>query len=501
MPKISKVVAASPVIRRKKKVAAYARVSMDSANLLHSLSAQVSYYSGLIQKNPEWTYAGVYADEAITGTSTKNRTEFNRMVEDCEEGKIDLILVKSISRFARNTIDTLTTVRHLKDIGVEVRFEREGISTFSGDGELMLTILASYAQEESESISRNEKWAVRKRFERGIPSTSLRCFGYDWDSENKTLIINEEEAGWVRYIYDRYLDGASIKSLEKELKEKGVTALRGENLARTTIRRILTSRLYTGDVVLQQYYMVSVGKAKRNLGELPQYEVEENHEPIVSKEEFERVQERISRRAENADNHGYEKTRFAGLVKCGKCGYACNHVKHQRGGKIIAKIECNRRRTKQCDLLPIKEVELEKIVGEVVTAKDTLEKIILSDDHIDFHLKGGKVRSRKRGFPKGGYMNSCFSRRTFCGECGGTAVRMKSGKRMCWICSARKSDRNCCENRVLPETEFIEAGKWATGTDENFDMKYYCKVEKADIYKDRIVFTLREGGTRVWQRR
>ena len=501
MPTISRVEIALPVIRPKKRVAAYARVSMNSPNLLHSLSVQVSYYSKLIQSNTDWIYAGVYADKAISGTSTKKRTEFNRMIAECEAGNIDIILVKSISRFARNTIDTLTAVRYLKSLGVEVRFEREGISTFSGDGELLLTILASYAQEESESIARNGRWAVKKSFEQGIPNTSLRSFGYDWDPENKALIINQEEAKWVRFIYDQYLAGASIKGLARELKEKGVTALRGEALSRSTIRRILTSRMYTGDTVLQKYCSVSPGKIKRNNGELPVYEIEADHEPIITKEQFDSVQEQLSVRMKTAQNYGYEKTRYAGLVKCGKCGHACNHVKHRYGSANQDSIECNKRKEKQCDLLPIKETELDQIISEKIPEKAVIEKIILFDDHIEFYLKNSKVKKIARKFPKDGNMKTCFSRRTYCGECGSTAVRMKSGKRKCWVCNAKKSNKDCCKNRMLPEEELVEAGKWIAGGDDDFDMRYYCKVEKADIYADKIVFTLREGGTRVWQRK
>lgn len=198
MPVITTIQTTLPRVTKRKRVAAYARVSMDCEQLLHSLSAQVSYYSSLIQKNPEWEYAGVYIDEGITGTSTKHRDEFKRLIADCEAGKIDLILVKSISRFARDTVDLLDTVRHLKDIGVEVRFERENISTFTGDGEVLLTLLASFAQEESESLSRNEKWAIKKKFEKGMSNTSLRCFGYDWDSETGTCIRIETKQKEVK---------------------------------------------------------------------------------------------------------------------------------------------------------------------------------------------------------------------------------------------------------------------------------------------------------------
>ena len=167
MRKITKIEPAAPLIRPRKRVAAYARISMESERLVHSLSAQVSYYSKLIQSNPEWEYAGVYADSGISGTQVGRREEFKRMLEDCEAGRVQIILTKSISRFARNTVDLLETVRHLKELGIEVRFEKEKINSLSEDGELMLTLLASFAQEESRSISENAKWAIRKRYEKG----------------------------------------------------------------------------------------------------------------------------------------------------------------------------------------------------------------------------------------------------------------------------------------------------------------------------------------------
>ena len=169
MRRITKIEPTEPILPRRKRVAAYARVSMESDRLAHSLAAQISYYSDLIQKNPEWEYAGVYADSFVSGTETSKRQEFQRMLADCDAGEIDIILCKSISRFARNTVDLLETVRHLKDLGIEVRFEKENINSLSGDGELMLTILASFAQEESYSISENVKWGIRKRFEKGDP--------------------------------------------------------------------------------------------------------------------------------------------------------------------------------------------------------------------------------------------------------------------------------------------------------------------------------------------
>ena len=198
MRKIIKIEPTEPVLPRRKRVAAYARVSMECERLMHSMSAQISYYSELIQKNPEWEYAGVYADNFISGTETKKRQEFQRMISDCEKGLIDIILCKSISRFARNTVDLLETIRHLKDIGVEVRFEKENINSLSGDGELMLTILASFAQEESRSLSENVKWGIRKRFEKGDPCNRNPILGYEWVDDK--LVVVPEEAEIVKRI-------------------------------------------------------------------------------------------------------------------------------------------------------------------------------------------------------------------------------------------------------------------------------------------------------------
>ena len=183
MRKITRIEPTVPSIKHRKKVAAYARVSMQSERMLHSLSAQISYYSSLIQKNPDWEYVGVYADDFISGTNKVRREEFQRMLADCEKGKIDIILTKSISRFARNTVDLLETVRHLKSLGIEVRFEKENINSMSGDGELMLSILASFAQEESRSISDNVKWGIRKRMQNGMITASghFTVYGYRWE--------------------------------------------------------------------------------------------------------------------------------------------------------------------------------------------------------------------------------------------------------------------------------------------------------------------------------
>ncbi len=223
--------------KKRKRVAAYARVSMLSDRMEHSLSAQVSYYSNLIQQNPEWKYAGVYADDFVSGTTIDRRAEFERLLNDCEAGKIDLILTKSISRFARNTLDLLITIRRLKELGIEVRFERENIHSLSGDGELLLTFLASFAQEESRSLSENVRWGTVRRFQQGIQNGKFRIYGYRWIGDN--LVVEPDEAKIVRLIFDNYLNGISIEATESQLKE------RGYNPTRDAISAILLSERFS----------------------------------------------------------------------------------------------------------------------------------------------------------------------------------------------------------------------------------------------------------------
>lgn len=244
MKTVEKIERKLPVLKTRKRVAAYARVSMESERMQHSLSAQVSYYSALIQKNPEWEYAGVFADYGISGTGTKKRDEFNRMLAECEAGNIDIILTKSIQRFARNTVDLLNTVRHLKDLGIEVRFEKENINSLSGDGELMLSILASFAQEESRSISENVKWGTIKRFKQGIPNGKFSIFGYEWQDDK--LVIIPEEAEIIRWMYAEYMKGASRIEIGRALMDRGIYTRQGKPWMDSNVKVILTNITYTG---------------------------------------------------------------------------------------------------------------------------------------------------------------------------------------------------------------------------------------------------------------
>jgi DNA invertase Pin-like site-specific DNA recombinase len=279
---------------KKKCVAAYARVSCGKDEMLRSLAAQVSYYSALIQNRPEWEYAGVYADEAETGTKD-SRPEFQRLLAACRGGLVDHIITKSISRFARNTVTLLETVRELKGLGIGVCFEEQGIDTLGADGELTLTILASYAQEESRSASENCKWRIRKDYREGKPSNYISVYGYDYRAGKLTVI--PQEAKVVRQIFSDYLSGLGKNAIMKKLSRLGVPTKRGGRWSENTVGSILANEKYTGDTCLQKGFVADhiTKRKKLNMGELPKFYAQGTHEAIIDKETFQAIQAEMAR--------------------------------------------------------------------------------------------------------------------------------------------------------------------------------------------------------------
>lgn len=313
------------------RVCAYCRVSSDSSGQMESFNTQVAYYTGYINNRPEWELAGIYADGGISGTGRDQRTEFNRLLKDCEHGKIDLIITKSISRFARNTADCLEAVRFLKSLGVAVYFERENINTMDAESELILSVLSSIAQEESRSISENIRWSVQKRFRQGkVRVTTSRFLGYDSDEKGE-LVINPAEAEIVRRIFREYIAGKSIREIKKGLEGDGAKTVTGlAKWPEATLRGILTNEKYYGDALLQKTYTPDylTHKKKKNKGEVPLYHVKANHEPIISKEDFELVQKLMAERAAEYGNLPEYREKYArhyafsGRLICGNCGAA-----------------------------------------------------------------------------------------------------------------------------------------------------------------------------------
>ena len=308
--------------RSRRKVAGYARVSTDSEEQLTSYEAQVDYYTKFIRSNPDWEFVDVYTDEGISATNTRHRDGFNRMIADALAGRIDLIVTKSVSRFARNTVDSLTAVRKLKEHGTEVYFEKEGIYTFDSKGELLITIMSSLAQEESRSISENVTWGQRKRFADGKVSLPYKSFlGYRKGPDGLPEIV-PEEAEIVREIYKLFVQGKTVNWIATHLTSKGIPTPRGKEKWQTsTIESILTNEKYKGSAVLQKKFTVDFlsKKMKVNEGEVPQYIVDQSHPAIINPEEWQKVQDEMAVRKAKGKHHN-SLSPFSAKIVCGDCG-------------------------------------------------------------------------------------------------------------------------------------------------------------------------------------
>ena len=353
------------------RVAAYARVSSGKDAMLHSLSAQVSYYNRTIQNHPGWIFCGVYADEALTGTRD-TREQFQRLLADCRAGKLDLVVTKSISRFARNTLTLLESVRELKALGVDVYFEEQNIHSLSSDGELILTILASYAQEESLSASENQKWRVRHNFQNGMPWNGT-MLGYRY--RDGKLEIEPDEAETVKRVFEDYLSGFGMTAIAKRLNTDGIPTRYGNTWGKASIKAVLQNYAYTGNLLLQKYWRADhlTKRDVPNNGEFPKYHITDSHEPIISLRQFNAVQEEIKRRAEKHTRPGIKRNTypFTGMVVCGGCG---KHYRRRttKTGPVWIYTTFNTMGKAYCPSKQIPEKTLISITEEVLGSIDAL---------------------------------------------------------------------------------------------------------------------------------
>ena len=393
MPKIVTPVEHLPRLIARKKVAAYVRVSSGKEAMIHSLAAQADYYSTLISKENEWVFVGIYSDEAITGTKG-DRKGFQQMLEDCKDGKIDIIVTKSISRFARNTVTLLETVRSLKLMGVDVFFEEQNIHTMSADGELMLTILASYAQEESRSVSENMKWRIKKNFEEGMPWNG-GMLGYRI-KEGQYVVI-PDEAVIVKRIYAEFQEGKGTNAIAQGLNEDGIPTRFGEWWHPSVVAKILRNYTYTGNLLLQRTFVENhiTKKNKINRGELPQYHVEEAHEAIIDIDTFNRVQVELERRTEKYGHAPKEQKRypFTGLLICGNCGKNYRR-KVTATQPVWICATYNTRGKKYCDSKQIPESTLSAVTAEVASVEDIEKIVVFNGNRLEYHLVGGMIIER-----------------------------------------------------------------------------------------------------------
>ena len=376
---------------RKIRVAAYCRVSTDTEEQATSYQAQIAHYEEVIHRNPEWVFAGIYADDGISATSTKHREQFHQMIQDCMDGKIDMLITKSISRFARNTVDCLNYIRQLKAQNIPIYFEKESINTMDAKGEVLITIMASLAQQESESLSKNVKLGMQYRFQQGKIMVNTTCFlGYDKD-DNGSLIINPEQAEIVKRIFREYLEGKSILAICKGLERDGILTARGNpRWHDSSVRKILENEKYMGDALLQKTYTIDFLTKKRvkNTGIMPKYYVEDSHPAIISKEIFMQVQEEIARRGMLKDSLGRRKCfsaahAFSQITFCADCGAEFSRLHWNSHGKKSIVWRCSKRikdHTK-CSARTMKEEDLQKAFV------NALQMMIGDSDHYLKKLK------------------------------------------------------------------------------------------------------------------
>lgn len=383
------VMIGKPNARKKKlRVAAYCRVSTEQEEQQSSYAAQIEYYTEKITQNKDWVLAGIFADEGITGTSAKKRTEFLKLMALCEKGKIDMVLTKSVSRFSRNTLDAITYIRKLKAKGIPIIFEKEGINTMQMASEMALCFLSGFAQAESESISRNVTWGKRQQFKNGnVTFQYSRLLGYEKGEDGQPVIV-PEQAEIVKRIFRSYIGGASVNKIKESLEADGIPSPTGKaEWSVGVLQYMLRNERYIGDALLQKSYVVDciTKETRKNNGEIPQYYVTDNHPAIISRELFNLVQEEIARRAGKRKvsqkavktEKGKYSSKYAltELLSCGDCGTQYRRVTWSRGGKkkvvwrYINRLEYG---TKYCKESPT--IEESRLHAAIVIALNRLDK-------------------------------------------------------------------------------------------------------------------------------
>ena len=401
------------------RVAAYCRVSTDEDEQINSYKAQIEYYTEKINKNPEWQMAGIFADEGISGTQAKKRPEFLKMIRLCRQGKIDLILTKSFSRFARNTVDSVDYIRELRALGIGVVSEKENMNTLNEDSEMLITILSCFAQAESESISKNVSWGIHQSFKNGkVPIKYSTLLGYR-KGENDLPEIIPDEAEIVKGIFRSYLDGMSLKQIADSLNSRGVkTKHKNTTWKPEIVKGILKNEKYSGDAVLQKTYVTDciTKKTRKNNGELPMYIVKNHHDPIISRNDFNRVQEEMARRSAKRNiaekltktEQGKYSAKYAlsELLICGECGTHYRRVTWTAKGFKEIKWRCINRiqyGKKKCHDSPtIDEQPLQKAIVDAINefceVKSDVAKVLRESvtEEFDVNLNGSVQAAQQR---------------------------------------------------------------------------------------------------------
>ncbi|MDD3064380.1 MAG: recombinase family protein [Massilibacteroides sp.] len=493
-------------VKPKLKVAAYCRVSTDSDEQATSYEAQVEHYTDFIKKNPEWEFAGIFADDGITGTNTKKREEFNRMIDEAMAGKIDMIVTKSISRFARNTLDCLKYIRQLKEKNIPVYFEKENINTMDAKGEVLLTIMASLAQQESQSLSQNVKLGFQYRYQQGQMTVNHNRFlGFTKDEKGQ-LIIEPDEAVVVKRIYREYLEGASLQQICRGLEADGILTGAGKKKWRPeSVKKILQNEKYIGDALLQKTYTVDFLEKKRvpNNGLVPQYYVENSHEAIIPRDLYMQVQEEMVRRAnlhsgKNRKKRVYSsKYALSSIVYCPKCGDIYRRVVWNNHGKQSVVWRCCTRMEHgpgTCNADAIHESELQNLVVRAINMalckKDTMSENLQKNveavltgadgiplDEIDSRLEQLQKELLKVANAKGNYDSIADE-----------IYSLREAKQNAQVAGA---EREGMKKRISEMQQFLaEQQQDITEYDEQLVRRL---IEKITVYDERVTVEFKSG--------
>ena len=504
MKRITKIEAAKAGNRRKLRVAAYARVSTDSTEQLVSLETQKNHYERYIKARPDWEYAGLYYDEGVSGTLMAKRDGLLRMLDDCDRGLIDYIIVKSISRFSRNTVDSIETVRKLCEKGIYIFFEKENINTLDSKGEVLMTIMAALAQQEAESISANVRLGIQFRNQQGkVRVNHNRFLGYTKDDEGK-LIIVPDEADIVRRIYAEYMDGKTFLQIRRGLEKDGIKNGAGNmKWWESNIRQILTNEKYIGDALLQKTYTVSVLEKKRsqNDGNLPKYYVEGCHEAIIDKDVFLRVQAEIARRS-NLITDGKKrvysgKYALSGIVLCGHCGDVFRRIKWNNRGVKSTVWRCASRVEKygpDCPARTLKEEELKativKAVNDAFTNRDSvfpmlkenIEDVIGGHDTDKISAVNQRVKEKQEELLKAGRDEEIIE------SIGDEIFNLREEKHKITMESALKQEQI---ERMEDMTEFLD--KQVREITKCSEALVRQLIEKIAVYDEKLVVEFKSG--------
>jgi len=492
----------------KLRVAAYCRVSTDSDEQATSYDAQIEHYTAYINGHPDWTLAGIYADDGISGTNTKKREEFNRMIDECMAGSIDMVITKSISRFARNTLDCLKYIRQLKEKNIPVFFEKENINSMDSKGEVMLTIMASLAQQESQSLSQNVKLGLQYRYQQGdIQVNCNRFLGFSKD-ENKRLIVVPEEAEIIKRIYREYLEGASMLKIKRGLEADGILNGAGNEKWHTSnINQILRNEKYIGDALLQKTYTTDFLTKTRvkNHGVVPQYYVENSHEAIIPREIFMRVQEElIQRRIVHTSPNGKNRTFscihcFSNMIVCGGCGEVFRRVHWNNRGKKSVVWRCVSRLENTglfCEARTVLEITLEQVMVTainqalcdkdhfLITLQKNIETVICHENSqtltaIDKRLTELQAELLKLANSKADYE-----------KVGDEIYRLREEKQKAQV---ENLGRDELQKRITDMSEFLQ--EQPTALTEYNEVLVRRLIEKVFIYEDKFTVEFKSGLT------